>query len=127
MDFFSKKPKKWKSQILNFFIKAFASPKAGVQYHSETNYVKFTTKWSKTYLALDGEVFTQTSPHGPKKSLNYMRFSIIPHFVKQAKKHKIEKKMFKRAKARKKSKKYKKILKRAEKDEAHPKTRKNKI
>ena len=44
---FFKKAKKWKSQILNFFIKAFASPKTGVQYPSETNYVKFTTKWSE--------------------------------------------------------------------------------
>ena len=35
--------------------------------------------------------------------------------------------MFKRAKARKKSKKYKNFIKRAEKDEAHPKTRKNEI
>ena len=72
---FFKKPKKWKSQILNFFIKAFASPKTGVQYHSETNYVKFTTKWSKTYSTLDGEVFSQASPHGPEKSITNWGFS----------------------------------------------------
>ena len=41
---FSKSQKSEKPQILNFFIKAFASPKTGVQYHSETNYVKATTK-----------------------------------------------------------------------------------
>ena len=47
MDFSQKSQKSDKPQILNFFIKAFASPKPGAQYHSETNYVKATTEWSK--------------------------------------------------------------------------------
>ena len=44
---FSKSQKSENRKFWTFFIKAFASPKTGVQYHSETNYVKTTTKWSK--------------------------------------------------------------------------------
>ena len=41
---FSKSQKSDKTANFELFFKAFASPKPGAQYHSETNYVKTTTE-----------------------------------------------------------------------------------